>query len=234
MIEGLQSNAGRQSCDERLPGHREWGQGLPGMEQDHYRKYPRVPADIPVEITSHSGKEKSKATMMGGGGLFLGTAQAVEPGTELTVRFRPAKHLPIMEARARVCYHVPQQGIGIEFTEIDPKHQEMMLRLIRRRLEEKRQHPRAPLATQVEYPEGTLIGFSKDISLGGMFIELTKAIPVDTRIRVLFHLEDGGDAIKAEAEVMYSILKLGVGVRFVSLEQADRKRIEAYVAAATR
>ena len=200
------------------------------MEQDHYRKYPRIPADFPVEIAHESGREKSRATMMGGGGLFLGTLQTVEPGTEFALRFRPAKHLPIVEARARVCYHIPQEGLGIEFTEIDPKHREMILRLIRRRLEEKRQHPRAPLATQVEYPEGTLIGFSKDISVGGMFIELTRGISVGTRLQVLFHLEDGGDAIKTEAEVMYSILKLGVGVRFRHLEASARERIEAFVA----
>ena len=147
------------------------------------------------------------------------------------MRFRPAKHLPVVEAHARVCYHIPDEGLGIEFTEIDPKHREMILRLIRRRLEDKRQHPRAPLATQVVHPEGSLIGFSKDISLGGMFIELAQAVPVSTRLQVLFHLEDGGDAIRTEAEVMYSILKLGVGIRFCHLDVAARERIEAYVAA---
>jgi c-di-GMP-binding flagellar brake protein YcgR len=204
------------------------------MEQNHHRKYPRVPADIAVEITSGPAKEKAQATTIGGGGLFLGTAQNIEAGTEMTVRFRPAKHLPVIEARARVCYHAPDEGLGIEFTEIDPKHREMILRLVHRRLEEKRQYPRAPLATQVEYPEGTQIGFSKDISVGGMFVELTKTIPVGTRLHVLFHLEDGGDAIQSEAEVIYAVLKLGVGVRFHKLDPAARKRIETYVATARR
>lgn len=204
------------------------------MEQDHHRKYPRVPAEITVEITSGSSKDKTQATMIGGGGLFLGTAQTIELGTEMTIRFRPAKHLPVIEARARVCYHVPEEGLGLEFTQIDPKHRQMILRLVHRRLEEKRQHPRAPLATQIEYPEGTMIGFSKDISLGGMFIELTKTIPVGTRLQVLFHLGDGGDAIKSEAEVMYSVLKLGVGVRFLKLDLPDRKRIHIYVAEARK
>jgi c-di-GMP-binding flagellar brake protein YcgR len=209
-------------------------QETPGMEQDHHRKYPRVPADITVEITSDLGKEKTQATMIGGGGLFLGTAQMIEPGTEMTVRFRPAKHLPVIEARARICYQVPEEGLGIEFIHIDPKHREMILRLVHRRLEEKRQYPRAPLATQVEYPQGTLIGFSKDISVGGMFIELNKSIPIGTRLQVLFHLDDDGDALKTEAEVVYSVLKLGVGVRFLKLELYERKCIEAYVATARK
>ncbi len=200
------------------------------MDQDHHRKYPRVPADIPVEITSESGKEKTQATTLGGGGLFLGTAQTIPVGTEMAVRFRPAKNLPVVEARARVCYSVPEEGLGIEFVKIDPKQREMILRLVHRRMEEKRQFPRAPLATQVEYPAGTLIGFSKDISVGGMFVELTKSIAVGTRLHVLFHLEDGGDAIKTEAEVMYTVLKLGVGVRFRGLDRAARRRIETYIA----
>lgn len=204
------------------------------MEQDHHRRYPRVPADIRVEVTSDSGTEKAHATIMGGGGLFLGTAQSIAIGTEMSVRFRPAKHLPVIEARARVCYHVPEQGLGMEFVKIDPKHREMILRLVHRRLEERRQYPRAPLATQVDLPEGSMIGFSKDISLGGMFIEVTKPVPIGTRLSVLFHLEDGGDAIKTEAEVMYSVLKLGVGVRFRGLERADRRRIEIFVSQARR
>jgi hypothetical protein len=62
-----------------------------------------------------------------------------------------------------------------------------------------------------------------------MFIELTKGIPVCTRLRVLFHLEDGGDAVKSEAEVMYSILKLGVGVRFIGLDPGEKRRVKDYI-----
>jgi hypothetical protein len=97
---------------------------------------------------------------------------------------------------------------------------------------ERRQYPRAPLATQVEHAEGMQIGFSKDISVGGMFIELTKPVPVGSRLNLLFHLDDGGDAVRAEAEVLYSVLKLGVGVRFLALDPAGQGRVEAYVAKA--
>ena len=104
----------------------------------------------------------------------------------------------------------PGDHVKPRWHEIDPKHREMILRLVHRRLEEKRQYPRAPLATQVEYPEGTQIGFSKDISVGGMFVELTRTIPVGTRLQVLFHLEDGGDAIQSEQTLNKSSKKTGV------------------------
>jgi c-di-GMP-binding flagellar brake protein YcgR len=202
------------------------------MGRKRYRKYPRVEADIPVELESDAGTERTRASMLGGGGLFLGVAQEIPPGTEITVRFRPAKHLPVISARTIVRYVVPEKGVGIEFTEIDPQHREMILRLIHHRMVERRQYPRAPLATQVEHAEGTQIGFSKDISVGGMFIELTKPVPVGSRLNLLFHLDDEADAVRAEAEVLYSVLKLGVGVRFLALNPADQSRIEAYVAQA--
>jgi len=208
---------------------KEW---KPGMGRDRYRKYPRVQADIKVELTVDADTQKAQASWLGGGGLFLGVSQQLSPGTEISVRFRPAKHLPVISARAVVRYQVPEEGMGIEFTDIEPDHREMILRLIHHRMVEKRNYPRAPLATQVEHAEGTQIGFSKDISAGGMFIELTKPVTVGSRVNLLFHLEDGGEAIKAEAEVLYSVLKLGLGVRFIQVEPADLGRIESYVAKA--
>jgi len=203
------------------------------MERKHHRKYPRVNAKIAVEVTLGEVTEKTNAFTLGGGGLFLGIAQTIPLGTEITVRFRPAKHLPVIAARTRVLYHEPEKGVGIEFTEIDPKHREMILRLILHRMEERRRYPRAPLATQVEYPDGTQIGFSKDISAGGMFIELTTPVPAGSRINLLFHLDDGEDAVKTDAEVLYAVLKLGIGVSFVDLSPSYYRRIEAYVAKAT-
>ncbi|MBI4167211.1 MAG: PilZ domain-containing protein, partial [Acidobacteria bacterium] len=62
----------------------------------------------------------------------------------------------------------------------------------------------------------------------------TKTIPIGTRLRVLFHLEDEDEALKAEADVIYSVLKLGVGIRFLDLGLYERKCIEAYVATARK
>ena len=176
----------------------------------------------------------ARASCLGGGGLFLGVMQELPAGTEVAVRFRPARHLPVIRARAVVRYVVPGEGVGIEFTEIEPQHRQKILRLIHHRMTERRQYPRAPLATQVEHAEGTQIGFCKDISAGGMFIEVGEPVPVGSRIQLLFHLDDDGDAIKAEAEVLYAVLKLGVGVRFLALAARDLRRVEAYVAKSIR
>ena len=203
------------------------------MEKAHQRKFPRVEADFTVECKLENGVYRARALTLGGGGLLLGVAQQFSPGTELSIQFRPAKHLPVISAHARVCYLDPEQGTGLEFTEIEPEHREIILRLIHHRMAEKRRFPRAPLPTQVVYEGGSLIGFSKDISAGGMFIETAERLAMGSNLKVLFHLDESGSAIAATAEVMYSVLKLGVGVRFLEMSPENQTRIEAYVAEAS-
>src|SRR5713101_3586087 len=97
------------------------------------RKYPRKHVYIPVECTSAGGTRRTHAWTLGGGGLFLGFSERIAEGTELAVRFQ-----------------IPDQGIGIEFSEIEPEHREMILLQIGQRMAEKRRFPRVPLAVQVE------------------------------------------------------------------------------------
>jgi c-di-GMP-binding flagellar brake protein YcgR len=199
------------------------------MEPSHARKYPRIPVDLPVNYNAESGENRTRALMMGGGGMFLGIAQPLVPGTDLTIRFRPAKHLPVVEAKARVCYLVAGQGIGIEFTEITPEDRKYILRLIHHRRGDQRRFPRAPLATQVEHSEGSLIGFSRDISTGGMFIETNQSLDPGTRLNLRFHLDNEEPILKAEAEVLYQITRIGLGLQFTEVSPEDYERIRAYV-----
>ena len=194
------------------------------------RNYPRKRVFLPVEYSSESGTRETHALTLGGGGLFLGISETIATGTELSVRFRPAQHLPLVEAKAKVCYQVPGQGIGIEFTDIEPGDREMILLQISQRMAEKRIFPRAPLAVQVEHEAGSLIGVSKDISIGGLFIESNKPISTESRLRVRFHLDDGGPIVKATVEIRYVVAQFGVGVHFVEISPEDLSRIEAYVA----
>lgn len=193
------------------------------------RKYPRRRVYLPVECTSKGFTHRTHAWTLGGGGLFLGTSEKIPVSSELTVRFRPAHHLPIVEAKAKVRYHVADQGIGIEFTDIKPEHQEMIMLEVGQRMAEKRRFPRAPLAVQIEHEGGTVIGMSRDISVGGMFIETHRSTSVYSDLKLRFNLDDGGPIVKASVEVRYAIGKFGLGVQFVEISPADRNRIEAYV-----
>jgi c-di-GMP-binding flagellar brake protein YcgR len=199
------------------------------MELEHLRRYPRTKVDIPIDLVVDGAPYSAHAVILGGGGLFVRTAQPISSASDVSVRFRPAKHLSVVEARAKIRYQVPEEGIGIEFTDIDPEDRQKILRLILHRIGEKRKYPRRGFATQVEHAGGVLIGFSRDIGVGGMFVETSEPLPTGSLLRLRFHLDDGGTIVIATAEVMYTVTKLGMGVRFLELSPEDRNRIDVLV-----
>lgn len=196
------------------------------------RKYPRVEASFPVEYTVADRKVRGRASILGGGGLFI-KGESLPPGTELLLRFRPAKHLPIIQAKGKAVHHAPGQGTGVEFTRISPHDQQSLLRWIHHRRAERRTYPRVALVTQVYCAEYMSLAFSRDVSMGGMFIKMKDPPAAGSRVTLRFHLDDGGPIVVATADVRYIVPKLGVGVQFYDMPPADRRRLAAYVAEGT-
>jgi hypothetical protein len=169
---------------------------------------------------------------LGGGGLFLEGSLPVPRGDELTVRFRPAKHLPVIEARARVLYESPGEGTGIEFVELKQEDRERILHLLVHRFSDKRKNPRIEFVTQVEHESGTSLGFSRDLSIGGMFIASTEPLLEGTKVQLRFHMDDGGPIIETPAEVRFVVEKVGMGLSFLDLSPEDADRVAARIASA--
>ncbi len=145
------------------------------------------------------------------------------------MRFRPAKHLRFIEARAQVRYQIPNEGVGIEFIEVGQEDHQLLLRFIHHRTGDRRQHARVPLVTQVYCEEFMWLAFSRDVSMGGMFIETKQPVPVGSRLTIRFHLEEGDPIVLASGVVRYVVPKLGVGVQFDEIEPPDRARLTGYV-----
>jgi c-di-GMP-binding flagellar brake protein YcgR len=199
------------------------------LKKTNVRKYPRVPSKFAVEYTVGDKKLSANASTLGGGGLFLKECKELSPGMELRVRFRPAKHLPFIEAGAKVCYVEPDDGAGLEFTEISLEQHQTLLRLIHHKTANRRQFPRAPLATQLQCEGCMALAYSRDVSPGGMFVETTVPCEIGAHVELRFHLTDEGPVILAQAEVKYVVPKLGMGVEFIDLSPSDRERLENYV-----
>ncbi len=199
------------------------------MKRKDIRKYPRVAATFAVDCTTPEKTVRGHASMLGGGGLFLLDLQSLPQGAELDVRFRPARHLPFLQAKARVCYVIPGKGSGVEFVKISPDQQHLILRLIHHKSSNRRKFPRAALATQIYTKDDMSLAFSRDVSRGGMFIETRHPSPLGTEVDLRFHLNDGQPIVVAEAVVKYHVAKLGMGIEFTEMTRADRKRVEAYI-----
>ncbi len=199
------------------------------MDKKPIRKYPRVAARFPVRYSDGEKTLRSQATTLGGGGLFLQEGGRLAPGAEIPVRFRPAKHLRFIEARAKVRYQIPGEGVGVEFVEVRQEDHQLLLRFIHYRSGDRRRHARVPLVTQVYCEELMWLAFSRDVSVGGMFVETKHPVALGTRVRIRFHLEEGDPIVEASGLVKYVVPKLGVGVQFVEIEPMDRKRLAEYV-----
>ncbi len=200
------------------------------MAQTYRRRFPRMDADFPVRYKLSGAEKKATALTLGGGGLLLELSAPVQPGDILALDFRPARHLPLIGARARVCYQLTDRKAGLEFAEIAPEHRDQILRFIVHRMTEKRRTPRGPLATQVEHAAGSFIGFSKNISGWGMFIETRQTLPQGETLKLRFHLQETDPICFASAEVCYEISKMGMGVEFTEISAEDQKRIQDFLA----
>ncbi len=200
------------------------------MDPADLRKYPRVVVAFPVEYRLSGKNTRARATMLGGGGLFLRMPGLMPSGAEFHLRFQPGRKLPPVEAEARVCYQVPGSGIGIEFTRIREEDRSLLLQVILQGQTKRRQFPRAPVVVQVETEDGISLAYGRQLNAGGIFIETNKILPLDSRLHLRFHVENHGEVITALAEVKDVVPGFGVGVQFIALDASDEKRIEEYVA----
>jgi uncharacterized protein (TIGR02266 family) len=196
------------------------------------RKYPRVPVRFPVECRLGSKALRARAAILGGGGIFLELEDAPPAGTEVALRFRPAKHLPYIKTKAIVRYQLTGQGVALEFTDLSTEDRHLILRLVEHKKGDRRKFPRVRLATQVESEAAVILTYSRDVSQGGMFVESTTPLPVGSILTLRFNL-DNETSVAAKAVVTYQVRKFGMGVHFLDLSPESRKCIEDYVAQST-
>ena len=102
---------------------------------------------------------------------------------------------------------------------------------------EQRRHPRADIFQEIACEADGVACRSQvaDLSVGGMFIDLQRPpFEASARVRARFSVHTGEPPILASAVVHYVQDGIGMGIRFVDLDDTDRERIAAFVEDATR
>lgn len=96
----------------------------------------------------------------------------------------------------------------------------------------RRSVPRVPLLTQVEERREnfTTLGWTKDISLGGLSISTQQTLAPGTTVVVRFGLPGRARAVEAAGRVAWVVPGKSMGVAFLGLMEEDRKSIADYVA----
>jgi c-di-GMP-binding flagellar brake protein YcgR len=199
------------------------------LAKAYARQYPRLSVNMTIDYSVGEKSFRGAIKILSGGGLYLTSIEGLEAGKEISLRFRPARHLRVINAKAKILYVLPKPGAGLEFTEITDEDRNTVLRLIHQKTRDRRLNPRAPLATQVQCDQCMSLAFSRDISLGGMFIETDELLPVGSALTVRFNLEQREKVVSASAKVTYQIEKMGMGVVFTEIGQEDSDAIRHYL-----
>lgn len=89
--------------------------------------------------------------------------------------------------------------------------------------EERREHDRSRLIVDVYFngADATGVASTKDISLGGLYMNTQAQLPEGALLMLRIPLSNGQQVV-VNAEVMYSNPGHGVGVRFQGLTEQDR------------
>jgi uncharacterized protein (TIGR02266 family) len=104
---------------------------------------------------------------------------------------------------------------------------------------ERRQARRVPVQIQIQYKtvEGFFQDYIRNLSLGGIFIETAKPLPMNTKLRVEFCLPEMTDPITADGVVVHTLRVgenknpsvSGMGIRFSELEPSSKRMLESYL-----
>jgi len=95
----------------------------------------------------------------------------------------------------------------------------------------RRSSPRVALGISVAYRFGNTIAaaLTINISHGGLAIRTTNPLSVDTPVKVRFRLPSGKSEIDAQGRVAWADRRLGMGVKFTKIDEADQAQIDHYV-----
>jgi uncharacterized protein (TIGR02266 family) len=103
-------------------------------------------------------------------------------------------------------------------------------------MKDSRKHPRVSIAVEVDLGgsgSNFYAGRTRDISMGGLFVETNVPLPIGTELDVKLKLPKGTFTLRSEIVWMLTDQAkqtVGVGVRFLGPSAAAKRAIEAFMA----
>ncbi len=97
---------------------------------------------------------------------------------------------------------------------------------------DKRKQARVPVELWIEVTLDGELYFQRasNLSVGGVFFTQTIPLPLGTRVALSFELPFDASPVRCEGDIV-TAKDFGMGVSFVGLSAADRKRVQASLSA---
>jgi uncharacterized protein (TIGR02266 family) len=187
--------------------------------------------EFTVEFSSGGKTAKVKGSLLGAAALVLEPKRRPPLESEVEVHFQPRPNSPRIAAKGVVDGHVGKKQIRVKFTDIAEEHRRHLLELIYPNGADRRTARRVSLVTQMRtiVDEETLVGYTRDVSTGGIFVETEQPPPKGTEVNLRFKLGADSPILGARATVAYILPDEGMGLRFVDLAPEVHQAIEEFV-----
>lgn len=96
---------------------------------------------------------------------------------------------------------------------------------------DRRQYRRAKLVAHVRCESLGLddVLVTRDVSIGGVFIQTKKPLPRDSEVTLSFRLQPSQPPIQCRGKVVYSGKDVGMGIQFFDINEESRESIRKFV-----
>jgi len=104
---------------------------------------------------------------------------------------------------------------------------------------EKRKEPRVPVRIRIQYETADRFfeDYIRNLSLGGIFIETEKPLPVDTKLKIQLSLPEMEEPLIVDGVVVHTLHvgqhteppESGMGIRFSALDNESKQVLDGYL-----
>lgn len=194
---------------------------------------PTVPelGGISVEFTCAGQTTQETGRLLGAAAMLIETGRQEPLQAEVQLRFRPQSNSPLISARGVVAAHLADGGLRVQLTDLAEEHRRHLLELLYPPGADRRAAKRVSLVTQMRTSVNgeTLVGYTRDISIGGVFVETEQPPSKGTEVTLRFKLSENSPILEARAVVAYSLPGEGMGLRFLDPPAELRRLLAVFV-----
>lgn len=194
---------------------------------------PTVPelGGISVEFACGGQTTQEQGRLLGAAAMLIETARQEPLQAEVELRFRPRSNSPLISVRGVVAAQLTGKGLRVQFTDVAEEHRRHLLELLYPPGADRRTAKRVSLVTQMRTIVNgeTLVGYTRDISTGGVFVETEQPPSKGTEVTLRFKLAPDSPILEVRAVVAYSMPGEGMGLRFLDTPSDLRRQIAAFV-----